>query len=142
MPSKAVLDAVRERQMALWTTLPVYYPNDAVVPAAQLAAFVQTEFPVGGGTRLTLDYDDLHEEVGSIRFIVHVRIKTGTDDAFVYADELAAAFRSVELKRTASEMIETYAPTPSTGLGADVAYYLVSVAIPYRYLFVPTAPTP
>lgn len=137
MPSKALLDAVRTRQQAEWTTLPVYYPNDAVIPAADVGAFVQVEFPVGAGRRLTLAYDGGHEETGSIRFIVHVRIKTGIDTAFTYADELAAAFRSIRLLASADMLIETFGPTPSTGLGPDIAYYLVSVAIPYRCLFVP-----
>jgi hypothetical protein len=137
MPSKAVLDAIRDRQAANWTTLAVYYPNDVVSPAADLAAFVQVEFPVGSGGRLTLARDGGHEEVGTIRFVVHCRIKTGTDQAFTYADELAALFRSVQMMNTATAFLETYAPTPPVGQGADVAYYLVSVAVPYRYLFVP-----
>lgn len=137
MPSKAVLDAVKTRQQAEWTTLPVYYPNDAVVPAVDIGAFVQVEFPVGAGRRLTLAYDGGHEETGAIRFIVHVRIKTGIDSAFTYADELAAAFRSIRLLNSASVRIETGNATPATGLGVDVAYYIVSVAIPYRCFFVP-----
>lgn len=137
MPSKLVLDAVRERQAALWTTAVVYYPNDVAVPAADLAAFVQVEFPVGAGVALTLDPLDCHEEVGSFRFVVHARLKTGGDVAFQYADELAALFRSTRLKTEATYMLETYAPGPAAGLGSDVAYYLVSVAVPYRLLFIP-----
>jgi hypothetical protein len=137
MPSKAVLDAVRTRQEANWTTLDVFYPNDAASPSTNLAAFVQVEFPVGGAERLTLAYNGVHQEVGTVRFVVHCRIKTGPDQAFVYADELRALFRSVVLIKTATATLETEAPTPATGLGAEVAYYLVSTSVPYRYLFTP-----
>jgi hypothetical protein len=135
MPSLAVLNAVRDHQEGGWTTLPVYYPNDVASPANDGAAFVQVEFPVGDSERLTLELGGLHKEDGTIRFIVHVRLMTGGDAAFGYADELAALFRSVELQN--SPRIQTYAPTPPTGLGADVAYYLVSTTVPYTYLFVP-----
>lgn len=135
MPSLVVLNAVRDHQAAGWTTLPVYYPNDVAVPTLNGASFVQTEFPLGAATRRTLVQGGLHEEVGTIRFIIHVRLKTGSDVAFGYADELAALFRSIELLN--NPRIETFAPTPSHGLGADVAYYLVSTSIPYSYLFVP-----
>jgi hypothetical protein len=137
MPSLAVIDAVRAHQQAGWTTLPVYYPNDAAVPATNGVAFVQVEFPLGAADRRTLARDGLHEEVGTIRFIVHVRLKTGSDAAFGYADELASLFRSVDLLREPGASLETYAPTPPHGLGADVAYYLVSTSVPYSYLFVP-----
>jgi hypothetical protein len=135
MPSKVVLDAVRERQAANWTSTAVFYPNDAVSPAADLAAFVQVEFLVGSGLRRTLELNGLHVELGTFRFVVHCRIKTGPDLAFTYADELAALFTSVELKKTTTEFLETDAPTPPSGAGADVAYYLVSTSVPYRYLF-------
>jgi hypothetical protein len=137
MPSKAVLDAFRSRQEANWTTLDVFYPNDAAVPSTNLAAFVQVEFPIGGAERLVLAYNGLHREVGTVRFVVHCRIKTGSDQAFVYADELRALFRSVVLIKTMTAMLETEAPTPVTGLGADVAYYLAATSVPYRYLFTP-----
>jgi len=135
MPSLAVLNAVRDHQEAGWTTLPVYYPNDVASPAGNGSPFVQVEFPVGASERLTLAVDGLHKEEGTLRFIVHVRLMTGTDIAIAYADELAALFRSAELQN--SPRIQTYAPTPPMGLGADVAYYLVSVSVPYTYLFVP-----
>lgn len=136
MPSLAVINAIRNHQTAGWTTLPVLYPNDAVIPAADLGAFVQVEFPIGSASRRVLARDGLHEEVGTVRFIIHVRIKTGADLAFTYADELRALFDSVVLLQDADSMLETFAPTPPNGLGADVAYYLVSTSVPYQYLFV------
>lgn len=134
MPSKPVLDAVRARQAANWTKVAVFYPNDAVSPSPDLAAFVQTEFLVGSGECLTLD-NGLHREDGVFRFVVHVRIKTGSDTAFTYADELARLFTSVELIKTTTVFLKTDSPTPPSGAGADVAYYLVSTTIPYCYLF-------
>lgn len=135
MPTKPILDAVRAHQAANWTSTAIFYPNDAVSPAADLASFVQVEFLVGSSERRTLELNGLHYESGTFRFIVHCRIKTGADLAFAYADELALLFTSVELKRTATEFLETDAATPPSGVGADVAYYLVSTSVPYRYLF-------
>jgi Bacteriophage related domain of unknown function len=137
MPSLAVINAVRDHQAAGWTTLPVYYPNDMAVPATDGTPFVQVEFPIGAASRVTLARDGVHEEAGTIRFIVHVRLKTGSDAAFGYAEELAALFRSIDLLRAPDASLETFAPTPPHGLGADVAYYLVSTSVPYSYLFVP-----
>ena len=137
MPSKAVLDAIRDRQAANWTTLAVYYPNDVVSPAADLAAFVQVEFPVGSGGRLTLVRDGGHEEVGDDP----LRRPLPDQDGDGFGVHLCGrAGRPVPLRpdfNTATASLETYAPTPPAGLGADVAYYLVSVVVPYRYLFVP-----
>ena len=83
---------------------------------------------------IAIDRRGLQQEVGTVRFVVHVRISTGSDLAFQYAAELAAVFRSQRFA-VATGFLETYANGPSTGLGGDVAYYMVSVSIPYRYLF-------
>lgn len=128
MASKAVMDAVKARQEANWTTLAVYYPNSATRPPADLSSFVVVEFPIGTGSPLTIDGTD--REGGTIRFIVHVALKGGTDDALTYADELAAIFRQAKMT-SGSAVIRTGAPSSPASLGDDGAYYRVSFSVPF-----------
>ena len=133
MASKAVLDAVRTRQAALWTTVPVYYPNEAGKAPDALTPFVQVETPIGRRRTLSMGPTRGYEEEGGIRFVVHVPIITDFDDevAFTYADQLVALFLGKDLLPG----LETGAAGPVIPQGDDGAYYKVSVVIPYRYRF-------
>ena len=133
MASKAVLDAFRTRQAANWTTLPVYYPNEAGKAPDDLSGFVQIETPVGRRRTLSIGPTRGYEEEGGIRIVVHVPIVTDFDSeiAFTYADQLATLFIGKELLPG----LETGASGPVIPQGDDGAYYKVAVVVPYRYRF-------
>lgn len=128
MAQKAVVDAVKARQAAGWTTVPVFYPNDATTPPADGSAFVQVQFPIGIEERSALAHS--YREEGAVRFIIHVPIRTGIGTGATYADELRALFRCVRF-----DGVETYTPGPPTDLGLDGAYYKLSVSVRYTYDF-------
>lgn len=135
MPSKAVLDAVRARVVANFTSCDVLFPNEAKVSPGlpvSLDDFVQVEFPIGMSERFGIEFDSSHQETGVIRFVVHVKPKGGFDAAVTYADALAAVFRSVRFSG-----VECSAPSPLTPLGDSGAYYRASFAVPYVYFYRP-----
>jgi hypothetical protein len=131
MATKAVWDAVKARQAANWTTLPVYYANEATQPPADLSGFVVVETPIGRSSTISLGPSRGYREEGGFRFVIHVPLGSGAGDAFTYADALAALYRG----KTLSAGLETLAPGPAVPLGDDGAYYKVSFSVPYRYLF-------
>lgn len=128
MASKLVLDAVKAKQEAEWTTVPVFYPNSATRPTADLSTFVTVEFPIGTGNPLTIDGTD--REGGTVRFIVHAALKSGIDTALTYADELAALFRQAKMQ-AGGAVVLTQSPTSPVGLGDDGAFYRVSFSVPF-----------
>jgi hypothetical protein len=128
MASKAVLDAVQARQAAGWTTAPVFYPNEALKPPADLSPFVVVEFPIGTSQRLTVAREGTQRRGGTVRFVVHVKLGTSLDTALTYAGELAALFGDV-----AFDGLELWTPTEPVPIGADGGFYKVSFSVPYSY---------
>ena len=128
MASKVVLDAIEAQVTAEFSAAPVYMPNSIGSPAANLPAFVQIDFPVGMAEPLTLNGVD--QEIGSVRFIVHAALQSGTDDALTYADDIADAFRQKYLE-SAGEIVQTGAPSSPVSLGDNGAYYRISLSVPF-----------
>ena len=135
MARKAILDAIRARQEANWTTVPVYYPNEQTSVPLGLTAFVFVSTPIGSSDMLTLGgatrgyLDD-----GGIRFTIHVAVDDGYETAFTYADELADIFRNVSLSVDGGRL-NLWAPGPPIPEGKDGAYYRVGFSVPYSYHF-------
>ena len=127
MASKIVLDAVEARLAAEFSAVPVYLPNSTMTPTLDLSSYVTVEFPVGLAEPLTLNGVD--HEFGTIRFVVHVALKAGTDDALTYADELGDIFRQTRLP--AAEIIQTGSPSSPASLGDNGAFYRVSTSVPF-----------
>ena len=130
MARKAVTDAVRARQTAGWTTVPVFYPNEQFKPPAGFTPFVLVEFPVALSERLAIADDGTDREIGTVRFVVHVKAGSGLDLAMTYAEELAALFAKTDF-----DGIRTSTPSSPIPIGEDGAWYKISLSVPYTTFF-------
>lgn len=130
MAATAVYEAVKVRQMAGWTTLPVDYPNETFTPPADGAAFVQVDFPVADSEQISIGAPgaNVFRDIGAIRFIVNVPKGSGLALAMRYAGEIADLFRGKDFSG-----VLTFAPTPPVYLGVDGVYAAVSTSIPYQF---------
>jgi hypothetical protein len=136
MSRKAVIDAVKTRQAANWTTLPVSYPNERVTIPADLTGFVVIENPVGRGEQHGIGAAGSRRfsEEGGFRVVIHVPLGAGWETAYTYADELATVFRGVKLE-AGSGSLDLWAPGPPIPQGQDGAYYKIAFSIPYTFQF-------
>lgn len=136
MATKAVIDAMKARAIAQFTSCPIYFPNEATTIPADLSPFVVVENPIGRSEMITIGTAPGRgfREEGGFRFVVHVPLMAGYATAYTYADECAVLFRGLRLD-LAGGPLDLWAPGPPIPLGEDGSYYKLALVIPYTYHF-------
>lgn len=130
MASKAVMDAIGAYVAAGWDAAPIYGPNTQSKPPTGRTPFVMMQFPVSGAERVGLGR--IFQEDGAVRFVVHVAVGSGVDQALIWADELAEL-----LRERSFDGVQTWTPSPPTfdDRNEDGGWYRVSVAVPFTRTF-------
>jgi hypothetical protein len=131
MASKAVVDAIKAR-LEDWDDLPVVHPNETEESPADGSEYVRVDYPVAQSHQASIGApgENLWREEGVFRLVIYAERGKDLDGAFSIAADLSALFRGVDF-----DGVETFAPSPpATNDESDNGnYYVLAVAVPYRY---------
>lgn len=134
MAEAAVVDAFRAR-LGEWPDIascPLVESNTGGRTSGTAAAFLQLQFPFASSERITFGAPgaNVWREEGAARILINAKRGTGTAQALAWASALASFFRGKQFAG-----VETFGPSTATtdDSNENGAYYVVAVAIPYRF---------
>lgn len=125
MAKQAVVDAVRARLSANFTSCAILSLNQDVLPPADGSPWVRLEFPVASNTQTILGRR--YRESGAFRVVIATEILSGETKSLTYCEEIATIFRNQKFND-----VDCRTPTIREGLD-DGSYFIASVIVPYTH---------
>lgn len=134
MASKSVMDAFKAQLAANWATT-VIVPDDQVASGpADGSAYVTLEYPVAKEEQITIGApgNNMWRESGIARIVLNAPSGSGTDQPFLWMDQLRAIFRGKQFAG-----VTTYAPSPGieNASNYEAGRFVMSSAVPYYFDF-------
>lgn len=129
MPSTVVAEAFKAQLGNPWNGIPVGNMDTWPTPP-EVNAFLVVQYPVVNAEKPVLGRRYFEE--GAARLVLNVKRDIGIDQGLVWADTLAALFRTVKFGG-----VETFAPSaPIIDDNLEDGNWLsFAVIVPYRYQF-------